>query len=1002
MHVFVAQLRTLCATHPTRAKWVIVPTHAAGRMMGDRLALGGTSWANVRLVTPLDLALRMAAPFLVERGIDPSEDGLGPALMMRLLLDLPDAASYFRPLADQPQMAIALWGTLRELRMAGIRSTDVAGATFSSPAKHDEVTALLDSYERFLDTNSRGDRATVFEEALRHPDWCPVLPPDCWMEWPGAIWSVLERRVIDALPGERIAPAFPGAGLALPRRLASLASGPSASVPQSHASVSFFHAGGSEAEVEEVFRRILGDGTPIDQVEITCASDRYVSLIWEKALRHEWNVTLAAGLPATLTRPGRALLGFAEWVEDDFSAGRLRRLLQSGDVRIQDEDLSAARAARLLVKARAAWGRDTYQLALGRMAAGSRRHAARGDVPDDERERSLQRAEEADRLAMWIAGLVDAVPVPDASGQVQLQDVVTAAAAFVQSHAARASALDHLAVSRLGAAVAELRALGAETCTLPQAWRFIRERVESVAVGSDRARPGHLFVSKLQETAVSGRSAVFVVGLEEGRVFPSAFEDPVLLDAERRALHPGLRVSTDVVDEAVYAVVSRLTALMSTPDTTLTLSYSCRDLRQFRETYASWVMLHVYRLVSGDATKGYADLHAMLGAPSSCVPSDPARAPGIGRWWMHGVTRGDAAAGRVAVLGQHQMLAAGVAATTARCSSAFTEFDGHVPAAGAVLDPCRPEVVVSPTQLEDAASCAFRYFLRRGLKIDAIETGERDRDVWLDPLVRGSLLHDLYARLLRRCREAGRKVQVSLDRAWMQAEGARTLDDLAVEMPPPSAEVGVRERRELLEDLDLFVEREADAAPLSSPLAFEVAFGRGASGDVEPLSNTAPVVVQAGGVSIRIAGRVDRIDELPDGTFEIIDYKTGRYYDKAWEGTFAGGRRLQHALYGLAAVELLKRVATNPKVSAAQYYFPSRKGRLERKRIPAQSAALVGKVVADLREVISEGLFIHTTEQEDCRFCDYGPACGADAHTHAGQKLGDHALAAYRRLGTHE
>ena len=84
--------------------------------------LEGTDWANLRFVTPLDIALRMGAPFLVERGIDPSEEGLGPALMMRLLLDLPEEGGYFRPLADQPTMAQALWTTVRELRMAGVRA----------------------------------------------------------------------------------------------------------------------------------------------------------------------------------------------------------------------------------------------------------------------------------------------------------------------------------------------------------------------------------------------------------------------------------------------------------------------------------------------------------------------------------------------------------------------------------------------------------------------------------------------------------------------------------------------------------------------------------------------------------------------------------------------------------------------------------------------------------------------------------------------------------------
>ena len=114
---FLDLLKRLAADYPTRAKWVFVPSHAIGRTIGDRLVLDGTDWVNLRFVTPLDVALRMGAPFLVERGIDPSEEGLGPALVMRLLLGLPERAGYFRPLADQPQMAMALWATIRELRM---------------------------------------------------------------------------------------------------------------------------------------------------------------------------------------------------------------------------------------------------------------------------------------------------------------------------------------------------------------------------------------------------------------------------------------------------------------------------------------------------------------------------------------------------------------------------------------------------------------------------------------------------------------------------------------------------------------------------------------------------------------------------------------------------------------------------------------------------------------------------------------------------------------------
>jgi hypothetical protein len=72
------------------------------------LAREGTSWASLRFTPPFELALEMAAPFLVERGFDPVPDGLGPALIVRLLLDLPGStATYFRPVLRQNCVRVA-------------------------------------------------------------------------------------------------------------------------------------------------------------------------------------------------------------------------------------------------------------------------------------------------------------------------------------------------------------------------------------------------------------------------------------------------------------------------------------------------------------------------------------------------------------------------------------------------------------------------------------------------------------------------------------------------------------------------------------------------------------------------------------------------------------------------------------------------------------------------------------------------------------------------------
>jgi RecB family exonuclease len=1144
MDPFVDQLASLCRDHVTRSKWVFVPSHAVGRTLGERIALEGTNWLNLRFVTPLDVALRMGAPFLVERGIDPSEEGLGPALVMRLLLELrldsPEraeeaqapvagpvreqphlvlgeehlsrespprqagrprsrtpaegtsaddralpATGYFRPLADQPTMAQALWTTIRELRMAGVKAADLSAEAFESPAKHAELRALLEAYERYLVDNKRGDWATVYEEAMRHPDWCPIQPEDCWTELPDTLWSPLQRRLIDAMPGERIVPkALALPGVALPRRLdgssvvrvvstaeqsplallmtpaahagdgergappgaeatpvtSALGRAPGGAVrrqdPPPAAHLHLFHAGGREAEIEEVIRRILHDGAPLDTVEITCASDEHVALVWEKALRHQWPITLGPGVPAAATRPGRALIGFCDWIETDFAASHLRRLLQSGDmgIEIEDEGFSAGQAARTIAKAEAGWGRRTYGLSLGILQKSHEARAQDPDLSDDERETAQGKAELTAKIATWIGGIIDRIPGEHLADRVPLQRVVDVALDFLEHTTARASQLDHRAAATLIEHVKELQALGPFECSLSEALHFIRERVESLGVAPERPRPGHLYACRLQQSGHSGRPHLYVVGLEEGRVFPTASEDPVLLDAERTAISSDLRLSSDRIDESVYSVLSRLATWSAPPvnsqtptpnsqmdpsadtlgignwelgiDTrpprpTVTFSYSCRDTREFRETYASWLMLQAFRLQRGNPGLSYPEMKAALGEPVSVLPVDRAAAATPSGWWLRSiVSTGDR--GVEAVESAFAAIARGRAAAAHRDSPDFTEFDGHVPAAGPLLDPCAPGNAFSVTELESAAGCPYRFFLKRGLGLRPVDGRERDKDIWLDPLTRGSALHDLYASLHRRCRDEKRRPDLNKDGAWLDGLAKAALDRLNEEMPPASSEILDRETRDFLADIALFLDGEI-AHTGSEPIGFEVSFGRPLGEGEEDLARAEPVEINLGdGLVFRIAGRIDRIDKVRDGEFVVLDYKTGGYWRDDWKGTFNGGRRLQHALYGLAAVELLRKVHKKPRVTGATYYFSSHKGKQERKHISAPSLAQTAAVLADLRALVAGGAFVHAANKDACKWCDYEAACSGGAHSQAEAKLQDAKLLAFGRLTGHE
>ncbi|MDP2627883.1 MAG: PD-(D/E)XK nuclease family protein [Candidatus Rokubacteria bacterium] len=1027
MYPFLTQLAELCRVERTRAKWVLVPTHALGHTLGERLALEGKGWANLRFTTPLDLALPMAAPFLVERGIDPAPDGIGPALVMRLVLELPSTVpSYFRHLAEQPKMAEALWGAIRELRMAGFSAGDLPPRAFESPAKRAELAALLEAYESHLTAQHLADTAAVYLEALLHADVCPVRPGDLWTELPGVIWAPLERRLLEVLPGNRVAPttlAIPG--LETPRRLRALQAGvnraqqPVVPAPRSDAerlaflmrpaeapppvgdgTLALFRAGGQEAEVEEVFRRILAAEIGFDQVEIACAGPDHVRLIWEKAQRHGWPVTVGPGIPVALTRPARALLAFCAWVEGGFPAAALRRLLQSGDVRLDVPDgPSSGQAARLLAQSGAAWARETYAPALAGLAESLRERAENMELDEDARNWSAGRASQAEHLAGWIAGVLDLVPAPEPDGRIRLGAVLSGCRSFLDRFAAVAGELDGAARSLLGDALGELGAIGDLHRPLAEVLRLVRDRVEGLSVGGDRARPGHLHVTTLAQAGYAGRPRTFVVGLEESGVFPQMVEDPVLLDEEREPFAV-LANSRDRVEEALFTVVSRLAALGGR----VCLSHSCRDLRESRETFPSWLMLQALRLLRPADQVSYGDLDAALGEPASVVPARAEQALSDAGWWLAGL-RGVGPASQAAIVAAFPPLARGEAAEVARLGALYTAYDGHVPAAGPRLDPRGSDHPVSATRLERLAACPFRYFLERGLGLEAVEDAEPEPDRWLDPLTRGGALHELYAMIMREARGRGERPDPARHGERLRQLGQEKLRQLRALVPPPSERVFEHEARVFLRDLDVFLALEAGTAG-RVPVGFEVPFGTGEIGE-EPLGRVEPIQIDlGGGLRFLLRGGIDRVDRLADGSYEIVDYKTGSaYLPGGLTATFAGGRQLQHALYALAAAELLRATDPAARVAWGSYYFPTSRGRGERVRRPQGDPRIVAAVLSDLFDVLAGGAFVHTTDAHDCKYCEFPRACGRDPVARAAVKVeheSNAALAPYRRLGERE
>jgi ATP-dependent helicase/nuclease subunit B len=520
---------------------------------------------------------------------------------------------------------------------------------------------------------------------------------------------------------------------------------------------------------------------------------------------------------------------------------------------------------------------------------------------------------------------------------------------------------------------------------------LIRTQLESVVVSAARPSPGALHVSSLGSPSFAGRPVTFVVGLEEGAVFPAGLEDPVLLDEERRAIgQERLATSQDRTRDAVYRGIAHLASLRGR----VTFSYSSRDLRQGRDAYPSWLFVQAHQLLQPGSGFGQEILLKWLGDPVTLVAPTQSGSTSDAGWWLSGL-RNVGIAAMPLVSASFPGIARGIFAETKRQSQEFTEYDGLVPAAGADLDPRAADQVFSASRFESFANCPFRFFLERGLGLDPIKDEEPDPDAWLDPMTRGAALHEIYSTFLRRLRiEKRRPVAADWKILWKIAR--KELDQRREEIPPPSEAVYAAENEQMERDLRLFLELEIGRADVV-PVAIEVPFGFGETDSEEPLGRVEAVRIDIGSGSIRLRGRIDRVDRLADGSFEVIDYKTGSHWDQ-YDGTFSGGRLLQHALYATAARQLLKPEQKNPRMKFSSYYFCTERGWGDWVRKPGNLD--VKPVLNDIADAIAAGAFVRGGEKYGCRFCDYSRACSASDVEQAEAKRA--ALIPIEKLAGHE
>ena len=547
---------------------------------------------------------------------------------------------------------------------------------------------------------------------------------------------------------------------------------------------------------------------------------------------------------------------------------------------------------------------------------------------------------------------------------------------------------------------------------------FTAARARSAALGilqHERLRDPDPFSGVLIGTPAGAArairfDAVFIAGLAE-RTFPAVpREDPLLDDAARRGLNQrlgarALRLNRAKSDHQKLQFKLARSAARGR----LNLSYARRASVGGAPSHPSPLLLAALtpendplltseELEQSAAPAGDGPAARFRRLPASISGATPLRADAAEGEWSAVLRAVDESDFRLALLGARGVeprpllrylwpegAEPAIAARAARNEGRFTAHDGIVDLRG-LWSPFADERL-SPTALERYASCPYQFFLGKVLGIRAVE--EPDAGAQLSARDLGTIMHAALEDWVKTWLETATPPwrEYAADPAPLAEAAGKRIDIAEEKGQLGGPDIAKALRSQILGDLEQTRRREqVRAADGWTPARAEWEFEQ-----VE--------LETEDGRTIRVNGKVDRVDEREDGRWKAIDYKTGKFRADA-AAQFASGRALQLPVY-MHAID--QRLDGDLADSRAELAYITEHGGFERDSIegagfaaPATpDAGTDAGSLAHALGVIADGMeagrfFPYPFREQPkprpnshdlvCTYCDYQAICTADIH----------------------
>ncbi len=552
------------------------------------------------------------------------------------------------------------------------------------------------------------------------------------------------------------------------------------------------------------------------------------------------------------------------------------------------------------------------------------------------------------------------------------------------------------------ALLAELAPMGPlGPVTLAEVRLVLEARLLETSRPPESIRYGKVFVGPAEAARGLSFDTVFVPALAE-RLFPRKIsEEPFLLDKDRVPLHAALETNEDRVASERLA----LHLAVGAASQRLVFSYPRLDLELSRPRVPSFYALEALRAATGTlpdfeqlAERAETVSQARLGWPA---PPDPRDAIddaehdlAVLRTLL--LTDREAATGGARyLLAVNPHLGRSLRTRPRRSLRRWTFADGLVDPSetgrAALARHLLDARSYSPTALQNFSSCPYRFFLSAVHRLRPREEPMRMEQI--DPLARGSLVHEVQFRLLSQLRDddALPLGPDGLDRAYVRldavldAVAAQMEDDLA----PAIDQVWKDAIASIRDDLREWLERMSEDSSGWVPWRFELSFGLSSHREGrDPHSVDEPVRL-ANGISLR--GSIDLVERRADGSLRATDYKTGKERFRAGAVT-EGGAVLQPVLYAM----VLDTLFPETNVESGRLYYCTAAGGFQERTVPLDDTAReAGDTLAEVVGGSLRDAFLPAAPAEGaCRWCDYVDICGTDEENRVARKTEAESVAA--------